>query len=127
MATGVRTVLAVPSNRPGGLEAERAGHFGRADCFTLVEIESGVVASVRVVDNLPHVEGGCGRPVQMLAEQGVSAIVVAGIGGRPLAGFNEAGIAVYFDNEVPLVGDIVGAMISGAVGLIDPAHSCGGH
>ena len=32
------TVLAVPSNGAGGLEAERSGHFGRCDCFTIVEI-----------------------------------------------------------------------------------------
>lgn len=122
-----RTVLAVPSNGQGGLEAERAGHFGRCDCFTVVEIEDGAVTGIRIVENMPHVEGGCIRPVEMLAAEGVSAIVVAGIGGRPLAGFNEAGIAVYFDNSVPNVGDIIDAVVAGSVDLIDPSHACGGH
>ncbi|MRR12068.1 dinitrogenase iron-molybdenum cofactor biosynthesis protein, partial [bacterium] len=110
-----RTVLAVPSNGMGGLDAERSGHFGRCDCFTVVEIEDGAITGVRIVQNLPHVEGGCARPVEILASEGVTSIVVAGIGGRPLAAFNEAGISVYYDNQVPMVGDIVDAMIAATV------------
>ena len=34
------------------------------------------------------------RPVLMLAEHNVTAIVVDGIGGRPLMGFNQVGIEV---------------------------------
>lgn len=122
-----RTVLAVPSNGAGGLDAERAVHFGRCDCFTVVDIEDGAVSGVRIVQNLPHVEGGCARPVEMLAGEGVTSIVVAGIGGRPLAALNAAGISVYCDNQVLGVGDIVDAMIAATVDVIDPAHSCGGH
>ena len=32
------TRIAVPSELPGGLEAQRAGHFGRCACFTLVDL-----------------------------------------------------------------------------------------
>lgn len=122
-----RIVLAVPSNGNGGLDCERSGHFGRCDCFTVVEIEAGEVAAVRVVANPPHIEGGCLRPVELLAGAGVNALVVAGIGGRPLAGFNDAGITVYFDNQLPVVGDVVGALIRGDVQIIDPTYVCGGH
>ena len=34
-------------------------------------------------------------PVLVLAEHNVDAIVVDGIGGRPLMGFNQVGIAVH--------------------------------
>lgn len=122
-----KVVLAVPSVGEGGLDAERSGHFGRCDCFTLVEIEDGRVLAVRVVDNPPHVEGGCLRPVELLASHGVNALMVAGIGARPLAGFNDAGIAVYFDVERPVVGDAVEAFLAGDVELIDPSYVCGGH
>ncbi|MGB4593653.1 MAG: NifB/NifX family molybdenum-iron cluster-binding protein [Coriobacteriia bacterium] len=120
-------VLAVPSVDEGGMDAERSGHFGRCDCFTVVEIVDGAVGTVRIVDNPPHVEGGCLRPVELLASNGVTALVVAGIGGRPLAGFNDAGITVYFDNERPVVGDAVAALIAGEVEVIDPGAVCGGH
>ncbi|GAV31739.1 uncharacterized conserved protein [Coriobacteriaceae bacterium EMTCatB1] len=119
--------MAIPSVGEGGLDSERSGHFGRCDCFTVVEIEDGQVASVRVVDNPPHVEGGCLRPVELLASHGVNALVVAGIGARPLAGFTDAGIAVYFDNERPIVADAVEAFLAGEMELIDPGYVCGGH
>lgn len=127
MSENGRIVLAVPSNGAGGLDCERSGHFGRCDCFTVVEIEDGVVAGVRIVANPPHEEGGCLRPVNLLAGEGVNALVVAGIGGRPLAGFNDAGIAVYFDNERPVVAEVVDALLAGDVELIDPSYVCGGH
>ena len=39
--------------------------------------------------------GGCMAPVLVLAERNLDAIVVNGIGGRPLMGFNQVGIAVH--------------------------------
>jgi predicted Fe-Mo cluster-binding NifX family protein len=122
-----RLVVAVPSNGEGGLAGQRSAHFGHCDCFTVVDVQDGVVTGVRVIDNLPHVEGGCLRPVQLLANEGVGAIVVPGIGRRPLAGFAEAGIAVYFDNRLSGVGEVVDALLAGSVGLIDPSHACGHH
>lgn len=89
------TRIAVPSELPGGLEARRSGHFGRCECFTLVDIEDGAVSQVQVLTNAPHTEGGCMAPVMALAEHMVDAIVVDGIGGRPLMGFNQVGIAVH--------------------------------
>ena len=87
--------IAIPSELPGGLEARRSGHFGRCECFTLVDVENGAVGEVNVLTNAPHTEGGCMAPVTALAENMVDAIVVDGIGGRPLMGFNQVGIAVH--------------------------------
>ena len=127
MAENGKIVLAVPSNGEGGMDVERSGHFGHCDCFTVIDIADGAVAGVRIVANPPHVEGGCLRPVQLLAGEGVTALVVAGIGGRPLAGFNDVGITVYFDNERPMVSDAVAALIAGEVAIIEPGDVCGGH
>jgi predicted Fe-Mo cluster-binding NifX family protein len=90
-----RIRIAIPSELPGGLEARRSGHFGRCECFTLVDLEDGAVGQVQVLTNAPHTEGGCMAPVMALAEHMVDAIVVDGIGGRPLMGFNQVGIAVH--------------------------------
>jgi predicted Fe-Mo cluster-binding NifX family protein len=124
--TDVRTV-AVPSEAPGGREALRSGHFGHCPHFTLVRIVDGQVASTEIVDNLPHMEGGCMQPVMLLAGCGASDLIVAGMGGRPLAGFNEVGINVYFDSERPLVGDVVDAFLAGQLALMSPGMVCGGH
>ena len=127
MTDNGRIILAVPSVGDGGMRCERSGHFGRCDCFTVVDIEGGQVVSHRVVDNPPHEEGGCLRPVNLLASHGVNALVVAGIGARPLAGFNDAGITVYYDDHTPMVEDVVTALIAGEVEVIDPSYVCGGH
>jgi predicted Fe-Mo cluster-binding NifX family protein len=93
--TPAKTRVAIPSEAPGGLAARRSGHFGRCECFTLVDVVDGKVESVEVLTNAPHTEGGCMAPVLSLAENLVDAIVVDGIGGRPLMGFNQVGIAVH--------------------------------
>lgn len=95
MTDSKTTRIAVPSELPGGLDAPRSGHFGRAACFTVVDVVDGKVAAVGVLENAPHVEGGCMSPVLALAENNVDAIVVDGIGGRPLMGFNQVGITVH--------------------------------
>jgi predicted Fe-Mo cluster-binding NifX family protein len=116
--TPTKTRIAIPSELPGGLEAPRSGHFGRCECFTLVDVVDGKVHSVEVLTNAPHVDGGCMTPVLALAENLVDAIVVDGIGGRPLMGFNQVGIAVhagvggdvqttvtaYIQGDLPVVG-----------------------
>lgn len=93
--TSTKNRIAIPSELPGGLEARRSGHFGRCECFTLVDVVDGKIDHVEVLTNAPHVDGGCMTPVLALAENCVDAIVVDGIGGRPLMGFNQVGIAVH--------------------------------
>lgn len=120
-------VLAIPSLGDGGLDGERSAHFGHCDCFTLVDLVDGAATNVRTLENPAHEEGGCLRPVGLLASNGVNAILAAGMGGRPLAGFGEAGITVYFENQTPGVGDAVQLVIDGSVETMDATHVCGGH
>lgn len=119
--------LAVPTMGAAGLEAQRAGHFGHCDCFTVVEIENGEVKGTSEVANPPHEEGGCLRPVGLLADAGVDAIVAAGMGMRPLMGFNQAGITVYFDNEHPVVGDAAKLVAEGKAPVMGADQACNHH
>ena len=122
-------LLAVPSNNPGGLEASRSDHFGHCDLFTLVNIENGAIEKVETVANQEHGAGGCMVPVSFLRDQGVKAIVVGGIGARPLQGFSEVGIEVYFAdrNNIQNVKEVVEGMIGGQFPLIRPDQACNGH
>jgi predicted Fe-Mo cluster-binding NifX family protein len=124
--TAARTV-AVPSEAPGGLEAVRSGHFGHCSHFTLVSVEDGQITGVEIVENMPHMEGGCMQPVMLLSGCGASDIIVGGMGARPLMGFNEVGISVYFDAERPLVRDVVNAFVAEELALMSPGMVCGGH
>ena len=121
--TITKTRIAIPSEAPGGLEAARSGHFGRCECFTMVDVVDGKVSEVQVLTNAPHVDGGCMAPVLALAEHTVNAIVVDGIGGRPLMGFNQVGIAVH----AGVGGDVqttVQAFIEGGLPVVGFEGAC---
>jgi predicted Fe-Mo cluster-binding NifX family protein len=81
---------------------------------------------MRAVPNRPHAEGGCLEPIQLLADLGATDIVVGGIGRRPLLGFQEAGIAVFLDDERLLVGDAFAAWVEGLLPRFTPALACQG-
>ena len=119
--------LAVPTMGKGGLDAERSGHFGQCDCFTIVTLENGEIKEVSILDNPPHEEGGCLRPVGLLSEQGVNAIIAAGMGGRPLMGFNQAGITVYFENQTPQVGEAVAIVADNKAPIMSTEQACNHH
>ena len=63
------------------------------------------------------------RPVLLLAEHNVDAIVVDGIGGRPLMGFNQVGIAVHAGMGAD-VQTAVAAYIQGALPVVGLEGAC---
>lgn len=91
--------IAIPTNSPGGEEAERSDHFGHCDVFTVVDLDEDKVHNVETIPNGDHVSGGCLVPVKILQDAGVEAIVVGGMGSKPMQGFTQAGITVYFANR----------------------------
>lgn len=115
--------VAVPTNNPGGLEAERSDHFGHADVFTVLNLDADKkLESVDIISNVAHEAGGCMAPVQVLQEAGVEAIVVGGMGARPMQGFAEAGIKVYFANKATIA--TVNAVLEGfANNMLPLMHS----
>lgn len=120
------TRLAIPSMLPGGLDSQRSGHFGRCDCFTLIDLERGKVKDVKIVPNPPHLQGECLAPVGLLKIHGANAIIVSGIGMRPLTGFREAGMEVYIGTG-DSVSDVILEFIIEALTPISAQEACGGH
>ena len=118
--------IAIPSNGEGGLDGTRAGHFGHCDVFTLVDVEDGEIKDVSILKNLEHVQGGCMVPVNLLSENHVSALVVGGIGMRPLMGFRQVGIDVYHDDQRPDIKPVVLDLIAGKLAEITNDQVCGG-
>ncbi len=118
--------IAVPSLDQGGIEGMRAGHFGHCDVFTLIDVEGGVIKNVSTISNQDHVQGGCMVPVQLLADNKVDALVVGGIGLRPLMGFNQVKIDVYHDAERGDIKPVVEDLIAGNLPLIQNDQVCGG-
>lgn len=118
--------VAIPSEGNGGLDGKRAGHFGHCDVFTCVDVEDGQIKQVSILANKEHVQGGCMVPVNLLAEAGVNALVVGGIGMRPLMGFKQVGIEVYHDGERADIRPVVEDFVSGKLPKISDNEVCGG-
>lgn len=118
--------IAIPSMGTGGLDGERSGHFGHCDVFTMVDVENGAIKDVSTVQNQSHVQGGCMVPVNLLADHNVNALIVGGIGMRPLMGFKQVGIDVYYDAERPQIRPVVDDLIAGKLPAIEDDQVCGG-
>lgn len=118
--------IAIPSVGSGGLDGQRSEHFGHCESFTLIDVKDGEISNVSMAANGEHAEGGCMVPVNKLAGLNVNAIVVAGIGMRPLQGFNQVGIEVYIDQINPQIKAVVDDLIAGNLSVITPGQTCGG-
>ena len=119
-------LVAVPSDSPGGLEAQISDHFGHCDVFTLVQIEQEALGSVEILPNGAHEGGECMGPVMLLKERGAEGLVAGGMGQRPLAGFQQVGITVYFKAGAKTVRDAIELLIAGECREFEPAQTCGG-
>lgn len=118
--------IAVPSNGLGGINGTRSGHFGHCDCFTFIDVENGEITDISTVKNEEHVQGGCMVPVNLLAGHNVNALIVGGIGMRPLMGFKQVGIDVYHDAAREQIEPVVKDLINGRLEMIRNDQVCGG-
>jgi predicted Fe-Mo cluster-binding NifX family protein len=122
----MNSVIAIPSQNPGGLDAELGAHFGHCDLYTVITVENDKVADVKVIPNVPHQQGGCMAPVQHLASNGINQLIAGGMGLRPLMGFNQVGIKVYYGGDTQTVRQAVEAMLAGQLPEFKQEHTCGG-
>lgn len=120
------TIVAIPSIHPGGLDSSLGAHFGHCDLYTLVEIAEGQVREVRTLPNVPHQQGGCMGPVNHLAQNGVRILIAGGMGMRPLMGFQQVGINVFYGGGVETVGQALDAFLSGKLEQFTSEFTCGG-
>ncbi len=65
-------------------------------------------------------------PVNLLANNKVNALVVGGIGMRPLMGFKQVGIDVYHEAKRPEIKPVVEDLIAGRLPEIRNDQVCGG-
>jgi len=121
--------IAVPSNAPGGLEGQRSEHFGHCDLFTIVTLQGDSVLTVETLNPPPHGPGGCLAPIALLKERQIDAIVVSGMGKRPLAGFQEAGIEVFWapKESTATVSAVIAGMRENRFQAMAPVQACTGH
>ena len=121
--------IAIPTDSPGGLSAQRSDHFGHCDIFTLVDIdEKQIIKDVTTIKNGDHEAGGCMVPVKILQDAGAEAIIVGGMGARPMRGFADAGITVYFADRTSLktVQEVVDGLTTNTLPVMHADQVCKG-
>lgn len=121
--------IAIPTDNPGGMDAGRSDHFGHCDTFTVVDVDdTSGVGAVETIRNEGHGAGGCMEPVQMLHDAKVEAIVVGGMGARPMQGFHQHGIKVYFASKqmLPNVAAVVDGFFNNKLVLMHADQVCKG-
>lgn len=119
-------LIAIPSDAPGGLDANISAHFGHCDAFTLVKVDDGKLGDVEIHKNQGHEQGGCMAPVMTLKQLGVDVLIAGGMGMRPLAGFQQVGIAVHHMKDSSTVRDAAELFVSGGCPEFGQAQTCGG-
>ena len=119
--------IAVPTEGAGGLTSPRSAHFGHAPSFTIVEVVDGRIAGVMALVNPPHVHGGCGATVQLLAQADVSVALVVGMGRGPLSMMQSAGMTPFFDGTSETPEAAVAAYLAGGLAPFGGDHVCSGH
>ncbi len=119
--------LAIPTEGMGGLDSARSAHFGHADSFTIVDVVEGQISGGDVIANPPHSHGGCGATVTLLAQAGVGAAIVVGMGGGPLSAMQANGMVALFDDQSPTPRAAAEAYLSGTLPAFGGNHVCRGH
>lgn len=115
--------VGIPSNNPGGLDAGVSAHFGHCELFTAVEIEESQIKSVWTIDN--NGEHNCMIPVRKMADAGIDAVLIGGIGRRPLMEFQNCGIKVFV-GAAETVKDALQNYLGGSLMEATVKDVCGG-
>ena len=115
--------ICIPTVGDKGLEDIVGEHFGRVPTYTIINLETN---EVKVVPNTSHHMGGEGNPPEIMAREGVNAMVCRGLGRRAIALFEELGIEVYIGAS-GTVKDAVLAYKEGKLQKADMSDACGQH
>jgi FKBP-type peptidyl-prolyl cis-trans isomerase 2/predicted Fe-Mo cluster-binding NifX family protein len=119
-------LIAIPSDTTDGLDSTVSEHFGHCAAFTLVTVTGDTIGEISVLENKGHEEGGCMAPVDLLKGQGVEVLLAGGMGGRPLAGFQQVGIDVRSREGADTVREAVELYVAGGCPSFGEAQTCGG-
>ena len=115
----------IPWLKKKGIEplmtGDQAGGFEGVTACT-PEVMAGEAEFVIVLGG----DGTMLHAANLLAGHNVNALIVGGIGMRPLMGFKQVGIEVYHDATRPEIGPVVEDLIAGRLPLITEYQVCGG-
>jgi len=116
--------LCIPTTTGAGADALICDHFGSAPGFVLYDQKAKTYESI---DNpkADHEHGQC-RPMELLADRGIVAMVCRSMGRNAVAAVERAGIKV-FTTQGATVQDAIDEFIAGRLVKLSPEAGCKGH
>ncbi len=108
--------IAIPS-----LEGKLCAHFGHSEYFTFVEIEDNKIVNIET--DAPE-EGVSCHSFGWVAQKGTDIVLAGGMGGRPLAGFEENNVKVILGCPEVEIEQLVQSYLDGL--LVAGENTCGG-
>ena len=120
------TRIAIPAETSAGLSSQRSDHFGHSQHFLVIELTDGKISNTTSLKNIVHGAGGCMQPVGLLAENGVEALVVGGIGRGPFQRLHQQGIQVFFAGltDYPDIESTVAGFLANKLPPLHPDQLC---
>ena len=119
MEVNKMTRIAIPSMNDSGLESDICAHFGSCEYFTIVIFQRRRSEEVGAIKQcFPGWRAQLRSTGDTLKNNNVDAVLVSGIGGRPLMSLTSKGIRV-FGGAFGLVSDALNDYIRRPRGAID--------
>lgn len=116
--------LCIPVGKDEGVESEIYGHFGSAPWFLLYDCESKAVEALANA-KVEHEHGQC-RPMDLLANRGIAAVVCKGMGRNAVNAVQQQEVKV-FTTAAATVRGAIDDFMAGRLIKLDPENSCQGH
>ena len=115
--------ICIPTMGENGLDNQVGEHFGRVPTYTIVDLDTN---EVKVIENTSEHMGGQGYPPEIMAKEGVNAMVCRGLGRRAIMMFEELGIDVYIGAS-GTVKDVIDAFKQDRLQKANMDNACGQH
>ena len=115
--------ICIPTIGENGLDNTIGEHFGRVPTYTIVDLDTN---EVKVIPNTSEHMGGQGYPPEIMAREGVNAMVCRGLGRRAIMMFEELGIDVYIGAS-GTVKDAIEAFKQDRLQKANINNACGQH
>lgn len=118
--------IVIPSEEPGGLSAAPCGHFGICPLFTVVSIENGTVAAVRIFPNNYRGCHNCLKPIRKMLDMGIDVLLTHRLGLYPLRVLEDLSISVLYFGKYKYINEIVDDFIGSKLRSFSVDDTCQG-
>jgi len=117
--------IVIPTNNDKGLLAEMGAHFGKANFYTIIDIDNNEIKDVEVIKNPGHAQGACSNAINNILSLNPDALIVVGIGPKPAMGFYNAGLNVFVDRESHKVEESIHKFLNNKLPKVTNKGTCG--